>query len=237
MVRAVVVAVFTPLMLVFALVSVAFAEEVQVVDSGADSGSDQSVSVDSVLSDPASAPDSPVGGTDGGSLDSDSASDADATLYDSDGDVLSTPLQEPRVVTGRPYASVSGGTYDALAADVVGKLGQPMDDYLFYRSGNYSYVLAIGDLQLDGTTFTGENCTVVTFARSSALDGYGIGFSTEGVQVDASGYIVCSNLGNYPQLDVSDARLELVAIACLVLLCVDFVVRPIFSFVSRDRTR
>lgn len=236
MVRAVVVAVLAPLMLVFSLVSVAFAEEVQVVDSGADSGSDQPVSVDSVPSDPAPASDSPVGGSDG-SLDSDGPADADQTVYDSDGDVLSAPLQEPRAVTGRPYASVTGGTYDALAADVVGKLGQPLDDYLFYRAGNYSYVLAVGDLRLDGTTFTGSGCTVVRFVRDDSFNGYRIEFSTEGVSLDASGYIVRSNLGNYPQLDVGDARLELVAIVCLVLLCVDFVVRPVFAFVSRDRTR
>lgn len=236
MVRAVVVAVLTPLMLVFSLVSVAFAEEVQVADPSVDIGSDQPVPVDSVPSDPAPAPDSPVGGPDGGSLDSDGPADADSTVYDSDGDVLSAPLQEPRAVTGRPYASVSGGTYDALAADVVGKLGQPLDDYLFYRSGTYSYVLAIGDLRLDGTTFTGSGCTVVRFVRDDSFNGYRIEFSTEGVQVDASGYIVRSNLGNYPQLDVGDARLELVAMVCLGLLCVDFVVRPIYAFVSRDRT-
>ena len=214
----------------FLFPSVSLAEEVSVDSSGADSGSVQSVPVDSVPSDGAV----PEVSADG-SPSSDSGSAGVSTLYDSDGDVLASPtLVQDRRVSGTPYASVSGGTYEGYAAQVVAKLGKPLDDYLFYRSGSYTYVLCMGDLTLSGSTFTGSACDVVTFSRSSSFDGYGVEFSTEDVEVNVGDYIVCSNLGNYPQLDVGLARVELLLWVCAALLAVHFVCKPVFTFVLRD---
>lgn len=211
--------------------SVSLAEEASVDSSSADSGSVQPVSVDAVPSDSA-VPEVSVDGVPS----PDSGSVGASTLYDSDGDVLASPsLLEDRRVSGTPYASLNGGTYEGYAAQVVAKLGQPFDDYLFYRSGSYTYVLCMGDLTLSGSTFSGSGCDVVTFSRSPSLDGYGVEFSTEDVEVNAGGYIVCSNLGNYPQLDVGLARVELLLWLCAALLAVHFVCKPVFAFVLRSR--
>lgn len=172
-----------------------------------------------------------------------SATDSDALiLYSPEGELVLTsetpvPHRDTRAFSSSPYASVSDNSYSAIAAKMLLKVG-PFQDYVFWRSGQYAYSLAVGDLELNGTTFTSdEDVTLYTFQLDSGYSGtYTLSSREDTLSLAASSYIVFSNLGYYPILDYDSfgaAHLAfLVAVACGVLC-----VRPIFSFVMRMGVR
>lgn len=172
-----------------------------------------------------------------------SDTDSDALiLYSPEGQVVLTtsepvPHRDTKAFSSSPYASVSDNTYSAIAAKMLLKVG-PFSDYVFWRSGQYVYTLAVGDLELNGTTFSSsEDVTLYTFQLDTGYSGtYTLSSRSDTLTLSAGSYIVFSNLGYYPLLDYDSFGLAhlcfLVAVACGLLA-----IRPIFGFVLRTGVR
>lgn len=127
-------------------------------------------------------------------------------------------------------------TYTQIFQDVLDGLS-PMDDYLFYRSGNYEYRMYVGDLECTGTTFTGSNLDlyVLSYSQSgytSSVYNYQQ-YSNQSLSVNCGSLLVYSNLGGYPTLIERGSYLEVAEIFLLVLVSLCCLIRPIFTFVLR----
>ena len=125
-------------------------------------------------------------------------------------------------------------TYITIFRDIVGKVSL-LDDYVFFRSGQYEYLLVSGDLEFSGGSFTGQTVTVYRIVTDSAYSSTYSYFQTEEIDFSLSpgSGLVYSNLGAYP--DLID-RTSLYSFASLILLlaCVCmYLVRSIFSFTLR----
>lgn len=172
-----------------------------------------------------------------------SDTDSDALVfYSPEGELVLTtsepvPHRDTRAFSSTPYASVTDNSYSAVAAKMLLKVA-PFTDYVFWRSGQYSYALVVGDLELNGTTFTsGEPVTIYTFQLDTGYSGtYTLSTRSDTLNLAASSYIVFSNLGYYPILDYDSFGAShlafLVSVACGVLC-----IRPIFRFVLRMGVR
>lgn len=198
-----------------------------VVDSDSDSVEPSGVDVSSRLE------------LDGVSLDSDSDS---LVLYSPEGELVLTtsvpvPHRDTRAFSSTPYASVTDNSYSSVASKMLVKVA-PFSDYVFWRSGQYAYSLAVGDLDLEGSNFTsGEPVTIYTFQLDSGYSGtYTLSSRSDSLSLAASSYIVFSNLGHYPVLDYDSLGFSHLAFLVAVVAGV-CCVRPIFSFVMRMGVR
>lgn len=168
--------------------------------------------------------------------------DAPVVLYDSDGTraLTSESPAEPSgvaafAVSGSVYGSVTPGTYSELASAIVSKSVTPTDHYVFARTSDDEYVLAYGDLSLSGTTFSGSSCSVVSFYRSNNYGNYLVDFSTENVSLNVGSYIVMSDLGQYPQLDVQESKTGLYMLCGLGVALAMWAISGLFRTVLRER--
>ena len=129
----------------------------------------------------------------------------------------------------RTYAarSVSFGSYDNVGTNnltmfqgLASKVS-PSDSYVYARTGNYSYVFAWGDLQLEGTTFSGSADYAVYERTSNNTSTYTFSvYHDDNFQLRAGSYLVYSDLGNYPGIGGSEyARFYLPAVM-LLFMCV-----------------
>ncbi len=91
--------------------------------------------------------------------------------------------------------------------------------YVYWRDGQYRYIMAYGDVTLSGTTFTGTDCTVVRYETTNGYNSTYTWDVTEGesLTLRANGYMVYSDLGGYPEL--TDNGGKYYAQATLVGLC------------------
>lgn len=161
-------------------------------------------------------------------------------VYSYDGTLLTTTVEPEPVrapaASSTPYASVSSNTYSDLAASMLWKVGFG-DDYVFWRSGQYQYVFAYGDLELSNSRFRGSGCKLVSFTLSSSYSGtYTMDVSTGSVDLSVGNYIVFSNLGPYPLLSSEFVGQYLVVWSLLVALVL-YLVRSLFAFVLRVGVR
>lgn len=201
-------------------------EVVEYVDSEADSEGDSEFSEpDSVDSEPVSV--------------EVTLPDTDTTFYDEYGiEVMSTVEPDIRanaVSTSTPYASVTGGTYYEIASLIRPKMGWT-DDYVFWRSGQYSYSLAFGDLSYDSGTFTGSGLNVIHWTYSSNQTGYLMTEESSDISLRVNSCVVYSNLGNFPILDhQADTNCYLAFFAVVAVCC--YLIGRIFSFVLRMGVR
>lgn len=161
------------------------------------------------------------------------------TLYDSDGSLIfseQVPDVSLAAANDSVYSSVTGGTYVEVASNMLPRV--PWDaDYLFWRSGQYSYSFVWGDLNLTGTTFSGSGLHRVDFVQSSNYNGYTMSHSLgDSLNLNVGNYIVYSSLGNYPVLSVEYVHLSIFMYACVGAVSL-FVLHTLFSFSLRMGVR
>lgn len=134
------------------------------------------------------------------------------------------------------YSSVSNNSYSVLAGSMLWHV--PFgDDYVFWRSGQYEYRLAFGDLQLSGGTFTGDNLSFVVFSLDSSYSGtFTVSRSSGSLSLSTGNYLVYSNLGHYPILNDSYvfASLFIFVVSVALVMCL---LRSIWSFLLRMGVR
>lgn len=130
-------------------------------------------------------------------------------------------------------------TYTSIMEDVLQNT-KISEDYVYFRSGQYSYTLITGDLDLNGSTFTGSDVDRYTITTSTTgyNQTYNYSHSTDtNFRLNAQDYLVYSNLGYYPTLIERGAVYEYATIIllCIIGLCV--LMRPLYQFTYRLRVR
>ena len=152
------------------------------------------------------------------------------------GCALAVLLAEPitaRAASYTPYDGSISSTYTQVFRDIAGKIS-PFEDYVFFRAGQFEYMLIAGELEYDGVRFTGESCTVYKIAADSGVTAYNQEEITD-FSLEPGISLVYSNLGPFPDLiDGSQRYTFAVLLLGLVALCM-FLVRPFFGFTLRRR--
>ncbi len=111
------------------------------------------------------------------------------------------------------------------------------DDYVFFRSGQNEYTLAVGELELASGYIRGSNIDIyqiysVTASGYNTVYAYGSTTQSSFVLQVASS-LIYSNLGNYPQLIERSVYNET---AILLVMCISFfgsIASAIFSYGKR----
>lgn len=83
-------------------------------------------------------------------------------------------------------------------------------DYVYYRDSQYEYCFVYGDLSYNGSSFTGSNCTKITYYTYSGGSQQPI-FSSSNVgsfSLNVGNWLVYSNLGDYPMLGGAEGALR-----------------------------
>lgn len=133
-----------------------------------------------------------------------------------------------------PLASIGdsfgiGTSYVSIFSGIARKL--PLNvNYVYWREGRYDYRLAYGrDIVLNGNVFSSSAPVVVvsyvTNDNYSEQPVFSVG-SDSNFRLNASNYLVYSNLGNYPCLeDGRDSNAQIISLSCVVGLGLLFVLR------------
>lgn len=150
---------------------------------------------------------------------------------------ISTMSAEISVLSSVYDGSISS-TYVAFFDRLSVKFGTA--DYVFYRSGQYTYTCYWGGLSYDGSRFTGAglDCVVLTLS-SSNYSSYYTWNSYSGVSLDLvpNGDLVYSSLGDYPVLDTPSVGYDYTLLFVVVVVLIAIFIRGIFSFTYRMRGR
>lgn len=106
-----------------------------------------------------------------------------------------------KVIAYSPYDSGTvSATYLTLFEQILNK--NYHDDYIIFRSGQYSYSMLVGDIELNGSTFTSDSVKEYTY-KSSTTQGYNQQYEfhtldNQKLNMNVGNYIIYSNLGDYP---------------------------------------
>ncbi len=156
-------------------------------------------------------------------------------------DVGSAGLGLEYLPEASPLASVNDGygvgtSNVTIFSGIARKL--PLDvNYVYWREGRYDYRFAYGrDVVLNGSVFSSASPVVVvsyvTNDNYSEQPIFSVG-SDSNFRLNASHYLVYSNLGNYPCLeDGRDSCAQIVALSCVIGVGLLFVLR-IFDRICR----
>ena len=135
------------------------------------------------------------------------------------------------------YDGTISSTYTTLFRDIVGQVGV-LDNYVFFRSGQYEYILVAGDLTYEQDIFTAETATEYKIITNNQYTSQYIYSVTEITDFNfAPGTtLIYSNLGSFPDLvDRGEFYSFATLVLALIALCM-FLIRSIFSFTWRRRS-
>lgn len=129
-------------------------------------------------------------------------------------------------------------TYLTYFEDIASGLS-PFDDYVFCRTGQYSYQMFVGDLTEINGNFSADG-EVKVYTMEQTQSGYNAIYeydvSTEsGFFLSAGNILVYSNLGDYPTLTESGDLYAFSAVLLLVLGICLYLLRSLFGFCLRIR--
>lgn len=114
------------------------------------------------------------------------------------------------------------------------------DDYVFFRSGQYEYILLVGDLDYDNNRFDLAGDGKIYKITQNSGNNYNTHYTYEVSDVSSyflntKGLLVYSNMGDYPTLNTTDYLYGYLLVFVLVVLSFGFLLRPLFNFVLRLR--
>lgn len=144
------------------------------------------------------------------------------------------PQAAPLAVVNDGYGI--GTSYVGIFAGIARKL-PPNVNYVYWREGRYDYRFAYGrDIVLNGSVFTSASpVVVVSYVTNDSYSEqpiFSVG-SDNAFRLNASNYLVYSNLGDYPCLeDGRDSNAQIISLSCVVGLGLLFVLR-IFDRICR----
>lgn len=137
-----------------------------------------------------------------------------------------------------PYDGSISSSYTTIFQGIAGKIDLT-SDYVFFRSGQYEYILVEGELTYT-TRFSGTDCTAYRITTNTGTYNSGYVFSQETLdtfEFYPGSALVYSNLGPYPDL-IDRSVFYSFATLVLLFICVClYLIRSIFSFTIRDRRR
>lgn len=127
-------------------------------------------------------------------------------------------------------------TYTEIFRDIVESSGS-LQDHLCFRSGQYEYILLIGDFDYSDGVFAAEDATeykITTNNGYSSSYQYSVS-EVRSVQLVPGGTLIYSNLGDYPSLSDPNAGYWFAFLVLVMVCIIQGLVRPIFSFTYRRR--
>lgn len=138
------------------------------------------------------------------------------------------------------YQGTISTTFITFFRDIVASL--PIThDYVFYRSGDQEYTLVSSpDMTLEGGTFYADEGKEYVITQNSG-SGYSSSYysysvsNVSDISVRSRGYLVYSNLGDYPQLEDRGVQYEFALLVAFCSFCIGAVIRPLSNFVLRFR--
>lgn len=153
--------------------------------------------------------------------------------------VLAVLLALPTTASAASYTAYDGNistTYITIFRDLVGKIA-PFEDYVFFRAGQYEYMLVAGELEYSAGSFSAPACTVYRIVTESAYSSTYSFFQTEETDfaLDPGNGLVYSNLGAYPDLIDRTAFYSFASLVLLLVCVFLYLIRSIFSFTLRRR--
>lgn len=152
---------------------------------------------------------------------------------------LALLLAVPAQASAAAYDVYDGNissTYTAIFSSVAAKVSM-FDDYVFFRSTQYDYILLVGDFTYESGTFSADEATEYRIYTDSTIGSYYhyTQASVEAVSLTPDTRIVYSNLGPFPDLvDRSTFYDFSILTLLLIFLCMSLI-RSIFSFTYRGR--
>lgn len=131
-------------------------------------------------------------------------------------------------------------TYTTIFEDVVSGIS-PSKNYVYYRSGQYEYTLAVGDNMklVDGIVYSTENTDLYIITTASGYNSnytYSIS-SVPDFQLSLGDSLVYSNLGDYPLLEERGVLYEYLQTYIIIIFALCCFVRSIFAFTYRLRNK
>ena len=149
--------------------------------------------------------------------------------------VLAMPAQ---AYAAEVYDGTISTTYITIFRDIASKI--PINaDYVFFRSGQNEYMMAVGDFAESGNSIeaTGEvTIYAISTNNNNYSNGYEYSVSTQsGYSLDPGSALIYSNLGHYPDLI---ERIDYFGFATLLLLFVGlclYLLRSLLGFCLRRR--
>lgn len=124
-------------------------------------------------------------------------------------------------------------TYLTYFKDIVSGIGFN-ENYVAFRSGQYSYTLVVGDLDFNNNTFT-LNGTGKEYEYSTTTSTYNSQYyyyvkDISNFSLEVDNQIIYSDLGHYPQLVERGAKYEMLSAVLLCIICLSVVIRRIFYY-------
>lgn len=122
-------------------------------------------------------------------------------------------------------------TYVTYFKDIVSGIGFN-DNYVAFRSGQYSYTLIVGDLEFNNNTFTlngaGKSYEYSTTSSNYNSQYYYYVDDISNFSLEVDNQIIYSDLGYYPQLVERGAKYEIITAVLLCIMCLSVVINRIF---------
>lgn len=167
-----------------------------------------------------------------------SATDSNAEKVATDSNVIllsDDDMVELYAVNGQIYdgnISTSNLTY---FRDIVAGLGIN-DNYVLWRSGQYTYTMVAGDLEFDGVfeMSKGREYVLNTNTGYNSYYTYEVHNITD-FSLDPENALVYSNIGNYPHLEERGVQYEFATLLCVIIISICILVNNIFKYVLRNR--
>ena len=155
---------------------------------------------------------------------------------------MAMPLQA-QASTYSPYTDGSIGTTQLqYFRDIISNLGIN-DSYVAARTGRYEYKLFAGDIKYSNGQFMGSQQGSVINVYTLNINNDYSGTHTYSISTDnnfsfnASNYLVYSNLGDYPQLEERSVIYVFSSLFIISVIALCALLRPLFSFVYRIRSK
>lgn len=156
--------------------------------------------------------------------------------------LLAMPIQA-QASTYSPYNDGNIGTTQLqYFRDIVSNLGIN-DSYVASRTDRYTYQLFVGDIKYSNGQFMGSNQGSLITIYTINTDNNSYGTYTYSVTTDnnftfnASNFLVYSNLGQYPSLEERSVIYEFSTFFIFAVVALCALLRPLFSFVYRTRSK
>lgn len=125
----------------------------------------------------------------------------DITYGETDADTTVLTVEPTRATAAQPYNGTVGSTYIDIARCCLFNLGW-FDNYVFWRSGEYQYTFAYGDIDYSSGNFTSTSCTQLVISVPTSYTGsVTVNTSDGALNMSTGGRLVYSNLGGLPHLD------------------------------------
>lgn len=133
------------------------------------------------------------------------------------------------------YDGNISSTYTTFFRDMLNHRGIN-DDYLCFRSGQYEYVLLIGDLEYSDGTFTGEKAAEYKITTNNGYNNNSYNYevtTVRSINLVPGTALLYSNLGNYPELVDPDYYFTFAQLLLIWIVVIMWLIRSIFQFCLR----